>query len=79
LIAGYGKEVPLNISGDFRVGDIRHNYADITKLQLKLGFTPAVNFKDGIQQFTEWVNQQEVELIDYNKSLNEMKSKGLMK
>ena len=79
LIAGYGKEVPLNISGDFRVGDIRHNYADITKLQTKLGFTPAVNFKDGIQQFTAWVNQQEVEMIDYHKSLNEMKSKGLMK
>lgn len=79
LIEGYGKKVPLNISGDFRIGDIRHNYADITKLNTKLGFTPSVSFRDGIRKFTSWVNQQEVELIDYNKSLSEMKSKGLMK
>jgi dTDP-L-rhamnose 4-epimerase len=79
LIAGYGKEVPLQVSGDFRVGDIRHNYADISKLQQKLGVVPQVSFKEGIQKFTAWVNEQEVAMIDYNKSLSEMKEKGLMK
>lgn len=76
---GYGKEISLQVTGDFRVGDIRHNYADLTKIQQKLGFVPSVSFAEGIARFTAWVNEQEVALIDYTKSLNEMKSKGLMK
>lgn len=76
---GYGKETSLQVTGDFRVGDIRHNYADLTKIQQKLGFVPSVSFAEGIARFTAWVNEQEVALIDYTKSLNEMKSKGLMK
>lgn len=76
---GYGNETSLQITGDFRVGDIRHNYADLTKIQQKLGFVPRVSFAEGIARFTAWVNEQEVALIDYTKSLNEMKSKGLMK
>jgi dTDP-L-rhamnose 4-epimerase len=76
---GYGKEVSIQVTGDFRVGDIRHNYADLSKIQQNLSFAPRVNFEDGIRQFTAWVNEQEVALIDYTKSLNEMKSKGLMK
>ena len=76
---GYGKEISLQVTGDFRVGDIRHNYADLTKIQQKLGFVPRVSFEEGIARFTAWVNEQEVALIDYTKSLNEMKSKGLMK
>ncbi|XVJ65324.1 MAG: NAD-dependent epimerase/dehydratase family protein [Lacibacter sp.] len=76
---GYGKDVSLQVTGDFRVGDIRHNYADLTKIQQKLGFVPRISFAEGIARFTAWVNEQEVALIDYTKSLNEMKSKGLMK
>ncbi|MBI1779864.1 MAG: NAD-dependent epimerase/dehydratase family protein [Sphingobacteriales bacterium] len=79
LIDSYGINVPLNISGDFRLGDIRHNYAELKLAEQKLGFKPKVSFKEGIQQFTNWVNQQEVALIDYKGSLQEMKSKGLMK
>jgi dTDP-L-rhamnose 4-epimerase len=79
LLNGYGKKVALNISGDFRVGDIRHNYADITKLKEKLNIVPSVSFPEGIKKFTTWVNDQEVALIDYQKSLDEMKAKGLMK
>jgi dTDP-L-rhamnose 4-epimerase len=79
LVKSYGIDVPLKVSGDFRVGDIRHNYADMTKMKQKLGFVPGVSFANGITQFTAWVNDQEVAMIDYNKSLDEMKSKGLMK
>jgi dTDP-L-rhamnose 4-epimerase len=79
LAKGYGKEISLQVTGDFRVGDIRHNFADLTKIQQKLGFVPRVSFEEGIARFTAWVNEQEVALIDYTKSLNEMKSKGLMK
>ena len=33
LMNNYGIRVPVNISGNYRLGDIRHNYADITKIE----------------------------------------------
>lgn len=30
LIKQYGIQVPIRISGNYRLGDIRHNYADIS-------------------------------------------------
>lgn len=79
LCKNYGKKVPLNITGNFRLGDIRHNYADITRVSSMLGFEPLVQFDEGIKQFTIWVNKQEVIATSYEKSLDEMRSKGLLK
>lgn len=77
LIRNYGVEVPITISGNYRLGDIRHNYADLTKINSVLGFKPKVTFEQGLQQFTEWVNMQEVQEDQYQKSIDEMKAKGL--
>lgn len=79
LMDCYNLKVPLNISGDFRIGDIRHNFADINKLKKLLDFTPTISFSEGIKQFTDWVNEQDFEMINYDRSIMEMKSKGLMK
>ena len=79
LCKHYGKEVPLNVSGNYRLGDIRHNYADITLAKTILGFEPKWSFDQGIKQFTEWVNQQELQKDNYEASLEEMKQKGLFK
>ena len=37
----------------FRAGDIRHCYADITKIRTKLGFEPKVPFEEGIDDLTD--------------------------
>lgn len=79
LIQLYGKDVPVNISGNYRLGDIRHNYADLKKIQQLLGFRPAVSFAEGLRQFTGWVKAQEVKASRYDESIAEMKAKGLMK
>ncbi len=79
LCKHYGIEVPLNVSGSYRLGDIRHNYADITLAKKILGFEPKWTFDHGIKQFTEWVNQQELQKDNYEASLEEMKQKGLFK
>lgn len=79
LCEKYGIQVPITISGNYRLGDIRHNYADITSARQILGFEPKWNFSDGIQQFTNWVNQQEVQEDNYEASIEEMKKKGLYK
>jgi dTDP-L-rhamnose 4-epimerase len=53
------------ILGQYRAGDIRHCYADITKICSKLGFTPRVAFKDGMQELVDWVRTQQAEdLVD---------------
>jgi dTDP-L-rhamnose 4-epimerase len=75
----YQSETDIVISGNYRLGDIRHNFADLTKIHEKLGFTPKVSFEEGISKFVDWVNQQEVVEDNYQKSIEEMKKKGLYK
>jgi dTDP-L-rhamnose 4-epimerase len=79
LIEKYGIEVPLTISGNYRLGDIRHNYADITLASTILGFKPQWSFSDGIGEFAKWVNGQDVQEDKYEASITEMKEKGLYK
>lgn len=59
LISQYDVDSTYSISGDFRVGDIRHNYADITLLQSELGITPKVSFAEGLARFSTWVKSQQ--------------------
>lgn len=79
LCRHYGKEVPLTVSGNYRLGDIRHNYADISLARKILKFHPKVSFDEGIRRFTEWVDRQELYEDNYESSLEEMKLKGLFK
>ena len=79
LVKEYKSNSKISISGNYRLGDIKDNYADLTKIQTKLGFEPKVSFEDGIKRFTKWVNAQEVVEDQYEKSINEMKEKGLYK
>jgi len=46
------------ITGDFRLGDIRHNFADISKMKYHLGFTPKWSFSDGIKSFVKWAKNE---------------------
>lgn len=79
LVNEYKSSSKISISGNYRLGDIKDNYADLTKIHSKLAFTPKVSFEEGIQRFTKWVNEQEVVVDMYEKSINEMKDKGLYK
>ena len=79
LLSKYDVNVPVAISGNFRLGDIRHNYADLTKIKQQLGFSPVVDFETGIAKFVAWVNQQSPVESNYEHSINEMKAKGLIK
>ncbi|MDO7483958.1 NAD-dependent epimerase/dehydratase family protein [Acinetobacter pittii] len=79
LVKNYNIDVPITISGNYRLGDIRHNYADLTKIKKYLGFEPKVSFEEGIKKFTQWVNTQEIQEDRYQQSINEMKEKGLYK
>ncbi len=75
----YKSNSDITVSGNYRVGDIRHNYADLSFIQSKIGFEPKVDFQTGISKFTSWVNSQQVKDDLYEASIAEMKAKGLYK
>lgn len=71
--------VDYSVSGNFRLGDIRHNYADMTLAREHLGFEPQWDFERGIAEFCRWVKASGPRESGYEKSIAEMKAKGLMK
>lgn len=79
LANAYEKNVPVEISGDFRIGDIRHNFADLDQAKRLLDFQPKVSFEKGIRDFTNWVLQQPRIDSHFNQSLQEIKDKGFLK
>lgn len=75
----YESSGEIKITGAFRVGDIRHNFADISKIQNDLEFNPIFDFKKGVSIFADWVKTQPVENNIFSKSIDEMREKGLYK
>jgi dTDP-L-rhamnose 4-epimerase len=64
----------------YRIGDIRHCIADISKIKNKLDYKPLVSFKDGINDLIDWIKPQAKKLKDTSEvALNKLKEKGLLK
>ncbi len=78
LAANYGVEPNFRISGNYRLGDIRHNYADISAIQQVLGYSPRYDFRAGLAEFCAWVQGQALPAQDYMNSLSELKARGLL-
>lgn len=64
------------ITGRYRVGDIRHCFADVTKAQAMLGYQPRVTFDDGLRELAEWLEDQKV--MDHGfRAGDELEERGL--
>jgi dTDP-L-rhamnose 4-epimerase len=75
----FNSKSTITVSGAFRMGDIRHNMADLHLVNTVLGFEPKVNFKEGLNRFLSWaVQQPEEDKSAYARSANELAAKGLM-
>ena len=77
LKKNYGSNSEIKVTGDFRIGDIAHNKADITKAQYILQFSPTVLLKDGLEEFCNWVKGQDKDNSGYESSLSEMERAGM--
>lgn len=75
----YNSNIDINISGNFRLGDIRHNYADLSKIRKMLNFEPKYSFNEGLKLFVKWANNQVINDDRYLESVRELKSKGFLK
>ena len=60
-----GKDIEPEVTGEFRVGDIRHCFADIALARETLGYEPQVALGDGIAELAEWLaGQTPVDRVD---------------
>jgi dTDP-L-rhamnose 4-epimerase len=57
-----GKEyLTPEITGKYRVGDIRHCFADITRARIGLGYEPQVGLEEGLVELAGWLEGQRAE------------------
>jgi dTDP-L-rhamnose 4-epimerase len=53
--------IEAEVTGKYRVGDIRHCFADITKAREVLGYEPQIALDDGMAELAEWLQGQTAE------------------
>ena len=58
LAAHLGLQVAPEILGRFREGDIRHCYADASKILGRLDFSAEISFEEGLADLVAWVRRQ---------------------
>ncbi|MHA1916677.1 MAG: NAD-dependent epimerase/dehydratase family protein, partial [Promethearchaeota archaeon] len=63
----------------YRIGDVRHCAADISKIKKLLGFSPKISFNEGIEEYVNWIKTQKNSQDKTGKALCELVEKGLMK
>lgn len=64
------------ITGEYRVGDIRHCFADIEKARTLLNYHPRVSLDEGLRELAEWLRHQKADdKVDSMRS--ELSSRGL--
>ena len=69
----------LIITGEYRSGDIRHNYANLEKSAKDLSFISKTDFNDGLKKFLEWALLQPDTNLNFESSLQELSDIGLLK
>lgn len=58
LEAALGSGIEPEIRNEFRAGDIRHCFADISRARQTIGYEPTVEFADGMRDLVDWLRSQ---------------------
>lgn len=70
------EKIPPDITGRFRMGDIRNCFADITHAREVLGYVPEVALEEGLKSLAEWVSFQDAE-DHVSRAAEELLTRGL--
>ena len=74
-----GKSIAPQILKIGRKFDIRHCFADITRAQETVGYTPKVPLEEGMAELIEWAKTHSDLAVDYlENALSELKKKDLL-
>jgi len=78
LVALYGSNMRPYVSNEYRKGDIRHCYADISAARRLLEFEPTVSLQDGLIELIGWAKAERWGVVDlFEKTLEELREKEL--
>ena len=76
LAATIGKEIEPELTGEYRAGDIRHCFADVTLARETLGYEPQVALADGMEELAAWLEGQ-VAVDRVDAAAGELQRRGL--
>jgi dTDP-L-rhamnose 4-epimerase len=78
LIDLYAADLEPYVSNQFRKGDIRHCYADVSKARDLMNFQASIDLKTGLADLAEWAKKNGWAAIDhFEKALVELRDKQL--
>ena len=78
LAKALGVTPRMEVTGQYRLGDIRHNCADIAALDSILRFAPRVQIVEGMQRFANWVGIQPLPEDNLDRANRELQARKLM-
>ncbi|WP_373503571.1 NAD-dependent epimerase/dehydratase family protein [Aestuariivirga sp.] len=78
LSRAFGAEPQVEVTGQYRLGDIRHNFADVERLSSLLGIAPQVSLDDGLGRFARWVATQPLPEDKLAQANDELKRRNMM-
>lgn len=56
LAAALRTPIEPEVTGECRIGDVRHCFADITSARTILGYEPRIRLRDGLAELVGWLN-----------------------
>jgi dTDP-L-rhamnose 4-epimerase len=80
LLAGeLGWSGGFEVLNKFRAGDIRHCFADISRIREAIGYQPRYRFEDGVHELVSWVAEQQQLQVDSPNADQQLASYGLVR
>lgn len=76
LIRLYGRKLKPEVRNQFRKGDIRHCFADVSRAKKELGWSAQTKFDDGMRELIGWAEHEEAR-DGFEQAEKEMKKWGL--
>lgn len=68
----------LRVTGQYRLGDIRHNLADTARLGTDLGIRPGIGLQEGLDRFAAWVRTQPLPADRLDAANAELRARGML-
>jgi len=78
LVASLGASVPLRVTSEYRLGDIRHNVADVTRFRELLPGGARIGLSEGLDRFAKWVMTQPLPEDGLERANSELRQRNLM-
>lgn len=77
LIKLHGADLEPEIAEEFRAGDIRHCFSDISHIREELGYEPEYTLEEGMKELFRWSREQDAE-DNFGQVQEELQEEGLV-